>query len=213
MQHALRTIAAAGALVLTLCLQGCLDGGQTRAAEGSRMNEIIVGFESGSASQQTVLAESGPEAKAESPKLAALAEGLGGRISLPLTAVRPLSGGALLVAIDEHALARRLAAQVEARPEVDHVTIASEGDDGWTHRLVVFLDEAAGKPAPGEDFGVRAFGGFVRVVAPAKATAEPGTMALTVVFDGAELVRQAIARLQADSEVAYAQPNRILRAH
>lgn len=213
MQHTLRTIAAAGALVLTLGLSGGVIAQETRAAEGSPMNEIIVGFESGSTSQQTVLAESGPEAKAESPKLQALAAALGGRVSLPLAAVRPLSGGALVVAIDERVLARRLAAEIEARPEVDHVTVASEGSDGWIHRLTVFLREYAGKPAPGEDFGVGAFGGYVRVVEPVKAAPEPGTATLTVVFDGAELVRQAVARLKADGEVAYAQPNRILEAH
>lgn len=187
--------------------------GQAGSASGG--DQVIVKFtsqsEAGQAlSQMNLAAIADPAADA---RLIELAQDLGERIGIPLRLESLTSGRELLLAVDYQALAAALAERLRQRDDVTGVEVADGARDGEAPRLVVQFEPDspfADSVAKGPRVVLEPVSGEGEIQAKVQSSERDRAV---LVLDPDALMSALLARVKADPDVQYAQPNLRLRPY
>lgn len=177
-------------------------------------DQVIVKFtsesEAGQILSQMNLAAIGDPA--EDARVVGVAQDFSQRIGIPLRLERLTSGRELLLAVDHQALASALAERLRQREDVTGAEVADPGSAGEAPRLAVeFRPESA--------FAEMVAGGSrVALEGPGRSEIEALVQSskrdrAILTLDPDALMSTLLARIEADPNVQYAQPNLRLRPY
>lgn len=187
--------------------------GQAGPASGG--DQVIVKFtsqsEAGQAlSQMNLAAIADP---AEDARLIAVAQNLGERIGIPLRLESLTSGRELLLAVDYQALAAALAERLRQRDDVTGVEVADTARDGEAPRLLAeFAPESAFAEMVASGVALESLSGEGPDRLEIEVQSSDRDRAV-LALDPDAITSALLARIKADPDVQYAQPNLRLRPY